>query len=269
MRNPRRIVLSDEVIANYNLSPLSPPTNSLFWQLWLSAGSSSAASALYSPFVQGIAKGTLDPVVYGGFNVNDAYYCFEGAPDYLAASKRAVDEGLQQFLMQKYLSYETYNATFPQIWRVKDPTSIVPFPVCVEYAAFEATIAQKYDPIYCLIVMLPCEFLWAWLALELAINYQQGPQNLYSSWVTDNTGFDGAFAMGMYLDFYQNEYPNAIDPRTAEGIYGQAMMYELKNFLAATDTPMPPPQVPGETAEPQGTTSAVNPQRPVRPPGVP
>lgn len=117
MKNPRRIVLTDEMLAEHNLSTDPPPPDSLFWSMWNSC-TPIAQQAFQTPFIQGIGAGTLNPVKYGAFNVSDAYYCFNGAQDYLDAAQRATDPTLQAFLTAKYNSYQKYNATFPTTWRI-------------------------------------------------------------------------------------------------------------------------------------------------------
>jgi thiaminase (transcriptional activator TenA) len=229
MKNPRRIALTDEVIAEHNLSTDPPPPDSLFWKMWSSC-TGIAQEALQTPFIQGIKSGTLDPIRYGGFNVNDAYYCFHGAQDYLASARRAADPTLQMFLNKKHSSYQKYNATFPGIWRIRDCAGIVPFEVCQQYSDFEITVASQEDPIYCLIVMLPCEYLWYWLAVQLG---SPKPENLYASWVTGNDSPKGPYAMGNFLDAYQREHPGGVDEQKAIQIYTQAMTFEQQNFAAA------------------------------------
>jgi thiaminase/transcriptional activator TenA len=229
MKNPRRIVLTDEMIAKHNFCTDPPPPDSLFWGMWNSC-TEIAQQVLQTPFIQRINSGTLDPVVYGGFNVNDAYYCFSGAPDYQAAAQRTSDPTLKQFLLAKYNSYQKYNLTFPQIWHVQDATSLVPFEVCLQYSQYETEVAAKADPIYCLIVMLPCEYLWAWLGDQLS---PPSPQNLYAPWVTANNDPSGAYAIGNFLGAYQQARPDVINQTKAIQIYTQAMAYELQNFAAA------------------------------------
>jgi thiaminase/transcriptional activator TenA len=229
MKNQRRINLADEMIAKHSLCTDPPPPDSLFWAMWDSC-TRIAQEALQTPFIQGINAGTLDPVVYGSFNVNDAYYCFNGAPDYYSAAQHSVDPVLRLFLLAKYNSYQRYNTTFPQTWRIKDATSIIPFDVCLQYSEYETNIAADYDPIYCLIVMLPCEYLWSWLGEQLS---PPSSQNLYAPWVTGNNDPSGAYAMGNFLDAYQKANPDVIDQTTAIHIYTQAMSYEQQNFAAA------------------------------------
>ncbi|HEU0012408.1 MAG TPA: hypothetical protein VFQ45_01925 [Longimicrobium sp.] len=230
MKSPRRIDLTPEMVAKHNLSTDPPPPDSLFWTMW-NACTGIAREALQTPFIQGIKAGTLSPVAYGGFNVNDAWYCFNGAPDYRAAAERATHPALRAFLTIKAGSYEKYNATFPQTWRVKDGASIIPYEVCRRYSEFESAVAREQDPVYAVVVMLPCEYLWAWLGAQLA---PPAPGNLYASWITDNQSAHGPYAMGNFLAEYEAAYPGSVDTRKATDIYRRAMTFEKENFAAAT-----------------------------------
>ena len=229
MKNPRRLELSDQIVNAHQLSLEPPPPDSIFWKMW-NACSSLAEEALQTPFIQGIKTGTLDPIRYGAFNVNDAYYCYHSAKDYLDAERRTDNPTLKMFLREKYNSYQKYNATFPSTWRVKDATSIIPFDACHQYSQFETSVASQEEPIYCLVVMLPCEYLWAWLASQLN---PPSPQNLYASWVTGNLGPHAGFAIGNFLDTFQKTNPGSFDEQKAIQIYTQATTYEVKNFEAA------------------------------------
>ncbi|MBV9108948.1 MAG: TenA family transcriptional regulator [Gemmatimonadetes bacterium] len=230
MRSPRRIRVTPEMAAAHDLSTDPPPPDALFWTLW-NACSQIAQQALETPYIQGIRAGTLDPTHYGAFNVSDAYYCFRGADDYKAVVERTADPRLRAFLKSKYDSYLNYNATFPKQWRVRDPASIVPFDICHDYCEFESAVAANDDPIYTLVAMLPCEYLWPWLASQLP---QPAPTNLYASWVADNLGFGGAYAIGNFLESYRTRHPGSVDPAKATEIYTQAMNFEHQNFTAAT-----------------------------------
>ena len=229
MKNVRSINLTSAFIEKYNLSISPPPTDSLFWTMW-NACLNIASDTLQTPFIQSIGNGSLDPVKYGAFNVSDAYYCFNGANDYLIAESQATDPVLKAFLLKKYESYQSYNQTFPGIWHVRDASGVVPIPVCKEYSEFESDVASHQNPIYCLITMIPCEYLWNWLASQLPT---PSPQNLYEQWITGNIDPSGAYAMGNFLDAFINSNPGAVDPVLATTLYSTAMSYEQKNFSAA------------------------------------
>ena len=229
MKNPRNIVLSEQMLAAAETNTNPPPQGSLFWKMW-NANLDIAQKALNTDFVQGIANGNLNPVTYGGFNVSDAYYCFHGASSYLAAMQNAKDPTLKAYLEHKYTSYTDYNKTFPTTWRVKDATSIVPTSVCKAYTAFEDEICNNEAPIYALVVMLPCSYLWYWLGAQL-----NPPKagNIYAKWVTDNLYPQGAHAMGNFLEAYQKSYPGQLDTIKAMDIYSKAINFEWQNFVHA------------------------------------
>jgi thiaminase/transcriptional activator TenA len=228
MKNPRRIDLSDEMVVEHGLSK-EPPPEALFWAMW-NACANVAQEALETAFIQGIRGGTLDPVHYGGFNVSDAFYCFHGAEDYSTAARRADDRTLRALLLAKHHGYRKYNESFPSTWRIRDASSVVPLDVCREYSAFERHVVSQEDPIYSLVVMLPCEYLWAWLAAQLS---PAQPQNLYAAWITGNDDPGSAYAMGNFLESYRAQHP--VDQEKAIQIYCRAMTFEQENFTAALE----------------------------------
>lgn len=234
MRNPRRIILDEQTALKLKLNPAPPPPGSLFWRM-RDHSKDIAKQALETEFIQGISAGNLSPDKYGAFNVSDAYYCFHGAPDYLKAANRVDnDHQLKAFLMKKYESYEQYNREFPKTYHVKDASGVVPTPICKEYSAYETSVAgnASLDPGYCIIVMLPCEYLWYWLADQLAPP-KQG--NLYAPWISGNLDPHGAYAMGNFINGYMERHPGKIDPDKAIDIYRTATEFEFKNFQTATN----------------------------------
>ena len=223
MKNNRALTSTDSIDIN-NLPTTPPPEDALFWKLW-KANTHIAQEALNTDFVQGIKNGNLNPQTYGAFNISDAYYCFHGATDYQTAADRASHTVLKAYLQQKHDSYKSYNDTFPDTWRVQDGSSIVPTDVCKAYSAFESSVCQGEEPIYALIVMLPCEYLWAWLGDQLA-GYEDN--NLYKDWITGNQGYSGSYKMGNFINEYSQQYP--LDADKALEIYTQAITYERNNF---------------------------------------
>jgi thiaminase (transcriptional activator TenA) len=228
MMNNRSINITPEFIEKFNLSTNPPPPDSLFFQMW-NANIGTAEYALSTDFIQGIKNGTLDPIKYGAFNVSDAYYCYNGADDFQTAAQKSADPTLQAFLMKKYTSYVKYNQTFTSIWHLKDASGIVPTPITFEYSAFEQQVALNNHAIYTLITMIPCEYLWYWLANQIS---PPSSGNLYASWITDNSSPNGSYAMGNFLEQYIQT--NQIDLNYAMEIYTIAMTFEYNNFLIST-----------------------------------
>lgn len=234
MRNPRRIVLDEQAALGLKLDPTPPPPGSMFWRMWdQSAGF--AEDALQTKFIQGIGAGNLDPNKYGAFHVSDAFYCFHGAPDYLAAADRVSDDvQLKEFLLKKYHSYDKYNKSFLEAWHIKDAGVIVPADVCRQYSEYETSIINDpdLDPVHCLIVMLPCEYLWFWLADKLS---PPASGNIYAPWITGNLDPHGAYSMGNFINAYIDRHPGRVEPDRAVEIYRRAAEFEFLNFKSAAD----------------------------------
>ena len=80
-------------------------------------------------------------------------------------------------------------------------------------------------------VMIPCEYLWAWLASEMVP--AQRPGNIYAGWISGNNDPSGAYAIGNFLDMYMADNPGVVYTRQAVQIYKRAQYYEYANFAAA------------------------------------
>lgn len=235
MKNARRLIDHTHLIKKHRLDTTSPPPDSLFWKMWHAGGQHIAKKALDTDFIQGIQSGRLNPIRYGAFNISDIYYCFSGAADYGDAAARTAEPILKDYLQHKQHSYHQYNESACATWRLTGPQSISPTPTARHYSAFERSIAKGTakqgdvtDPIFTLIVMLPCEYLWAWLAAQLA---PPTPNNLYANWITENNDPSGAYAMGNFLQQYISNNP--IDEKLAMDVYLAAMEYEYRNFDTA------------------------------------
>ncbi|MCF4100020.1 hypothetical protein [Maritalea mediterranea] len=249
MRNNRSIGDVSQIAKDFSLSTAPPPANSLFWEMWnQNIVQENAQSTLNLPYLQGINSGLLDPNDYGGYNVADAYYCFNGADDYQAAAAKAPSgSALQAFLNKKLAGYQRYNATFPSTWHVASAADVTPPEITKAYSDFERKVVAQYDPVYAIIVMLPCEYLWAWLASQMN---SPSSQNVYGGWITGNNDPSGAYAMGNFLVQYQAANPGVIDQTLANNIYAWANFYEYANFSAATNTQIADPDILGLTPLP-------------------
>jgi len=72
---------------------------------------------------------------------------------------------------------------------------------------------------------MPCEYLWVWLADQLA---PPASHNIYANWITSNNDPKGAYAMGNFLQEYISTH--ALDEQLAIQIYRKAIEYEFRNF---------------------------------------
>jgi len=179
MKNSKRIAPPPDFYESHNISTQKPAPNGLFWYLWEQCREI-AEQAWETDFIQGIRKGDLSPEHYGSYTVMDAYYCFEGADDYLSAAQRAKFPELKALLTHKHQSYDSYNQYFHQTWGLRDARSIIPNAAVKAYSALERKVCQKEDPVYALIVMLPCEYLWYWLSDRMKDDCDD---NLYAFWI--------------------------------------------------------------------------------------
>ncbi len=231
MKNPRALQITNEMVEKHKLNTNEPPPGSLFWKMWEEC-KPIAESALHTKYIQGIKNGTLHPAMYGAFHVSDAYYCFHGAGDYLIAEGKTNEPELKAYLAGKRNSYAKYNEQFSETWHIKDAAAITPTPVCKSYSDFESSVAANREPIYCIPVMLPCEYLWAWLAQTLSKS-PLAPNNLYQAWINNNKNPSGAYAMGNFLN--REPFASEIDDDKAIAIYKTAITYEYENFKSATE----------------------------------
>ena len=227
-KHVKRITLPKDFYSEHGIPETPPVPGSLFWTMW-EACQDIAKEALATGYIQGIGNGNLDPKLYGSYTVMDAYYCFRGAEDYRDAAAKTYDPTLKAFLNHKYQSYHSYNQSFKTEWGLKDASGINPNKAVKDYSDLEHEVVVNEDPIYSLIVMLPCEYLWYWLSDQLKGNVEN---NLYGFWITGNLDPSGAYAMGNYINMYQKHYPKVIEEANALNIYRQAMQGELSDFKA-------------------------------------
>jgi thiaminase/transcriptional activator TenA len=234
MKNGRSLHDHHSLITKHHLSTRQPGPHTLFYKLW-NASFEIAQLTLHTDFLQGIKKGNLNPIAYGAFTIRDIYYCCKGASDYGLAAKRTTDPILRDYLYAKQHSYEHYNQTLCHTWSLSNPASIQPSATIQQYSAFETSIVNGTakegdvrDPIFALIIMIPCEYLWAWLASQLAPPVRE---NIYAEWITSNNDPEGAYAMGNFLQEYISA--NSIDEQLAIRLYQKAIEYEYRNFHEA------------------------------------
>lgn len=205
-----------------------PPSDALFWKLWEEC-LPIAKQVLDTDFFKGISAGTLDPNAYGSLMVQDAYYCFEGRDAYDVAATHPYDAVCQDFMISKAESYDEYNVYYHQTWHIRNASGVIPGNEIKEYADYEAYVAAHMDSPYMLAVMLPCEYLWPWVANALKLS--ANPDSLYYFWIESNGGTpEGAYQMANLLETYRG----SIDEDQVMDVFTKAMNYELSVFKSAT-----------------------------------
>ncbi len=187
-----------------------------------------AAAALESDFIQGIKNGSLNPNHYGQYTVQDAVYCHRGVEGWRSIASRATQPDFKTFAEARVKGWVSYSQRLFSEWHIADPTAIKLSPAIQAYAEFEANIAQNYDPHYAVVVMLPCDRLWYWLATQIEPDATE--PNLYAFWMKENGSSDaGAKRLERFID----AHTDSIDESIALEIYRTAMLGEVNGFRSA------------------------------------
>lgn len=240
-RSPRHLDAEHPAVRDIPLDDKTPPAqDSLSWRLWLEC-QDLAHRALESDYMQGIKNGALDPNRYGQYTVQDAVYCDRAEADYQTVEQRAKEAGeddIAAFAKARHESYASYNLSTFAAWHIADPAAMKLSDAAEAYADFEHRVATEAAPIYGLIMMIPCNQLWAWLAGELREN--AGPHNLYSFWIEGNDDWGGAYRLDNFIDAWAAAHPGQVDRRQALYTYRSAMTGELNFFRSACGQPLEP-----------------------------
>lgn len=242
---PRRTNFEHVALATKTFSTEKPPVDSISWKLWL-ACHDIAEQALASDYVQGIKQGTLNPDNYGQYNVQDAAYCYNAQGDYRTVERRAEAAGfpeLAAFAQARYESYLSYTESVLKEWHLAGGEAVIPGPAVKAYIDFEHSVANDMPPIYGIMAMIPCDELWPWLATELQSYATSG--NLYSSWITDNNSWHGAYRLDNFIDLWFAAHPEVYQWDTALYVMRSCMTCEANFFRSAC----------GQTLLPMPTTS--------------
>lgn len=240
-RSPRRLDVQHQALRTVPLNDKAPPPeDSLAWGLWLDS-QDLAQKALQTQYIQGIAKGTLDPNAYGQYTLQDAIYCHHAQDDYATLERRATaagDADLAAFAKARGDSYRSYNATTFESWHIQDPSAVALSDAAQTYVDFEHHLAVDESPIYGVIGMVPCDQLWSWLATELA-KVSTSP-NLYDFWITDNNDWGGAYRLDNFIDGWFDDHPSMADRDKALFVFRSCMTCELNFFRSACGEALEP-----------------------------
>eukprot|EP00794_Sanderia_malayensis_P012375 gene12375-13648_t len=95
----------------------------------------------------GMKIGTLDPVLFGIYNLQDAVYCYNSIKCLNLVAKKSTGD------MKKYSKHEL-------------------------------SVPESMDPIYSFIAMIPCSRLWPWLWQQLKEFRDQF--GVYKEWIDEN-----------------------------------------------------------------------------------
>ena len=225
--------LADKKLA-VNTDEPTPPADSFFFRVF-NKNLSVAESVLGTSFLQAMKKNDLPPLNFGVMNVQDAYYCYRAEETYqtLLSVIDPADELMREMralVEDNFNGYKEYNQTFFDTWRIPTASSVNPTEVFINYAEHEHHIACSCEPIYTLVAMLPCYYLWYWFCSKMYP--EMSSNNLYRDWVEGSLSTGSAYRIGNFIDKWQkNQQP--FDEERADEIYAASMNYELQVFTEA------------------------------------
>eukprot|EP00794_Sanderia_malayensis_P012373 gene12373-13645_t len=182
--------------------------------------------ALDTPFIQGMKNGTLDPVLFGIYNLQDTVYCYNATKCLSLLAKKSTGV-MKKFAAQKEKSYKEYTDILFKEWHVLEPTSVKMGPAAEGYSKHELLVAEYMDPIYSFIAMIPCSRLWPWLGKKLKVPPMQF--GVYKEWIDENltgTGYK-------LLEKFVQDHSANVDEKKAFDVYQKSMKYEFEFFNSA------------------------------------
>lgn len=222
-----------KLLAQYGLSVDPPKPDSFFWRAW-NDNLATADACLNSSYIRGIRDGNLDPNIYGASMNTDSFYCYSAVQSIDIARQRSTVSALTDLLADRVRSYNSYNETFLKFWHIPNSASIVPTAAIQNYAAHEQQVAISQDPIYTLVAILPCYYLWNWLSAKLS-GYVTN--NLYGFWIEGNSSTKSAFTVGNFIEAWKGMPGTTFNEPAAMSIYKKSMNFELANFQSFTAVP--------------------------------
>lgn len=189
-------------------------------------------ASLEHPFVQGIAKGTLERDRFAFYVGQDAFFLEAFARAYSIAAAKAPDwESFNRFhqLADGVLTELRLHASYAAKWGV-NLREIQPAPATRRYTDFLLATAWGNDAAFTAVAMSPCMRLYAYLGQSLA---KQGMgEHQYSDWI--RTYSDPQFEqLAQTLEAFVDRYAIA-SPQT-RSTYRYALFCERDFFSAAWD----------------------------------
>jgi thiaminase/transcriptional activator TenA len=198
-------------------------------RLWASNGDL-AERCLRSPFVQGLALGTLPRAAFCGYVAQDAYFLESFARAYALAIAHSPDrDSLIAFseLLQGVLDELQLHGGYAARWGI-DLSATTPLPATSAYTGFLLDTARRGDAGLISAAMTPCLRLYAWLGQQLRAQVGH-PGHAYADWI--DTYADPAFeALACRLERLLDRL--APPAGAVEAIYRRAMELELAFFDA-------------------------------------
>eukprot|EP00794_Sanderia_malayensis_P012374 gene12374-13647_t len=198
--------------------------------------------ALDTPFIQGMKTGTLNPILFGIYNLQDAVYCYNSITCLNLVAKKSTGD-MKTFAENKEKTYKEYTDILFKKWHVLDPPTSVemggwegPYVLLINnvkckfgrgYSKHELSVAESMDPIYSFIAMIPCSRLWPWLGQQL--KDFRDLFGVYKEWIDDNLAGNGY----RLLEKFVEDHSATVDKQKALDVYKKSMKCEYEFFNSA------------------------------------
>lgn len=210
-----------------------PPADSFFMRVF-QQNIDIANQVVDTKYLTTMQKGILPPDNYGQLTVLDAYYCYRAADTYntsLCKVEKETEASLYQLMRELHQSYRDYNQSFFDDWHIRTSESVNATKEFVDYAGHEHHTACSQHPIYTLVAMIPCYYLWYWFSNEM-IHRGLADANLYKGWIEGCCDPGTAYEIGNFIEDWRRS-GKEFDEMLAAEIYHQSMLGELSVFTAA------------------------------------
>ena len=189
-----------------------------------------AQLAIRTKFMQGMARGTLNPKEYGGYMVQDTAYLGHVVKALQLAAKQIELKNpiFAHFYMHQAEKYNTYYMAMLKTWRLDDVTNVALGPAAKTYLMYQSVLSQE-DPRYLSIAMLPCAMLWPEMARQLIGSLEK--TSLYGDWFKENMRppeYEGSLEK-----FVDKNFKPIEEGKKASLIFCEGMLNELNFFKEA------------------------------------
>jgi thiaminase/transcriptional activator TenA len=198
--------------------------------LW-SANADLARASLESPFVRGMADGSLPLDCFRAYVAQDAYFLEAFARAYALALARSPNrDGFESFLrlIGGVVDELRLHASYAAHWHV-DLVDSAPADATLAYTSFLLATASLQDVGETCAAMTPCMRLYAYLGQQLARAGGHTAGTAYQEWI-DTYASDEFEALAATLEALLERY--AVDSEAIREAYRRGMRLELAFFQA-------------------------------------
>lgn len=215
-----------------------PPSQDSFFFRAFNENIDTANAVVNTQYLQAMKAGKLNPQDFGCLTVQDAYYCYRSAEtlnSLLCKIDKEKEAELYELADSLYEGYVDYNQTFFTDWHLHTASSITPTDTFRSYSEHEHYVMCAYEPIYTLVALLPCYYLWPWFGKEIKSSGGYTP-GVYKSWFDGcwdgDSYFDSAYVIGNFIEEWKSK-GKEFDEELAKQTFKTSINYELAAFTEA------------------------------------